>query len=66
MSGRFGAGGHMGAQVKLEGKDGAPLPLADTVDCKIELRRLFMAEALRLSQGKPPVAGGCPGACPAP
>jgi hypothetical protein len=54
------------AEPLLLGADGRPVALADTVDCKVELRRLFMAESLRLSQGKPPVDGGCPGACPTP
>ena len=52
------------AEPRLVGADGRELALDGTWESKVELRKLFMAEALRLSQSRPPVEGGCPGACP--
>jgi hypothetical protein len=61
-----GSAGAPVAQLVLKGPDGRPLELADTIDCKLQLRQWFQAESMRLSLGKPEVGGGCPGACPEP
>jgi hypothetical protein len=66
QQGQAGASEGRAGEPALLGADGRPLELADTVDCKVELRKLFLVEALRLNQSRPPVEGGCPGACPPP